>query len=153
MRAFREATMDTLDRLGLSRPYRRHVRGMTAARAVSRLGRWLSPYRAQTRPAALVLSCLALVGLLALVYLGQVGAATAANQRLQALQAEQAQLARQDEQLREQLAVMRSPAYIDRRARALGLVPAPAGAAVVIVLPGVGGPSGQAAVGETGGAP
>jgi hypothetical protein len=107
--------------------------------ATTYLRHQLGPAFARRGPLAPILGSLALVTLLALVYLGQVSAVTSANQRLQALQAEQATLQRQDQQVHVQLGVVRSPAYIDRQARAMGLVPAPEGAAVVITVPGLGG--------------
>lgn len=115
--------------------------------AAARLRRRLYPFLFQMGPVALMLSCLSVVGLLALVYLGQVSAATAANQRLAALQTEQAQLLRQDQLLHERLGVAQSPQYIDRRARGLGLVPAPDGSAVVVTLPDPAVPQGQSSAG------
>jgi hypothetical protein len=111
--------------------------GRLGALATARLQRLT--LRVRMGPVTLTLSCLALVGLLALVYLGQVGAATAANQRLLTLQAEHTRLQKQDELLHEQLGRDQSPAYIDRRARELGLAPAPPGAVQVIVVPSAGG--------------
>ena len=107
--------------------------------AIARFRRQLSPAFARRGPLAPILGGLALIALLALVYLGQVSAVTAANQRLQTLQAEQASLQRQDQQVHEQLGIVRSPAYIEHQARAMGLVPAPDGAAVVVTIPGLGG--------------
>lgn len=107
--------------------------------AITHLRRQFGPAFARRGPLTPILGSLALIALLALVYLGQVSAVTSANQRLQALQAEQATLQRQDQQVHEQLGVVRSPTYIDHRARAMGLVPAPAGAAVVVTVPGLGG--------------
>ncbi len=83
-------------------------------------------------PVLLTLRCLVILGLVALLYLWQVGAATSAATQLQALQAEQAALQRQDATLRQQLGQARSPAYIDQRARAMGLVPAGAGVLVTL---------------------
>lgn len=119
----------------------------SGALAAARLRRRLYPFLFRMGPVALMLSCLALVGLLALGYLSQVSAATAANQRLAALQAEQAQLLRQDQLIHQRLGVAQSPAYIDRHARDLGLVPAPAGSVVVIPLPEPGASSDQSSAG------
>ncbi len=114
------------------------ARGRMSPLAAARLRR-LSPLLVRMGPVTLTLSCLALIGLVAMVYLGQVGAATAANARLLALQQEHALLVREDEALHARLGAAQSPAYIDRRARELGLEPAPPGSIQVIVVPGVGG--------------
>ena len=114
------------------------ARGRMSPLAAARLRR-LSPLLVRMGPVTLTLSCLALIGLVAMVYLGQVGAATAANARLLALQQEHALLVREDEALHERLGAAQSPAYIDRRARELGLEPAPPGSIQVIAVPGVGG--------------
>lgn len=64
------------------------------------------------------------VGLLALLYLSQVAAVTATHQTLLREQQRQSDLRRQDAELRAQLGSVESPAYIEQRARELGLVPA-----------------------------
>jgi cell division protein FtsB len=88
------------------------------------------------RPLALVLFGAGLIGLLALLYLNQVAGVTAANADLQQLQAEQTRLDRQEAQLREHLGAFTSPAYIERRARELGLRPGPASGADIITVHG-----------------
>ena len=88
-------------------------------------------------PVMLILRCLVVVGLVALLYLWQVSGATSSATELQALQAEQSALQRQDATLHQQLGQARSPAYIEQRARALGLVPA--GTSVVTTLSVSGG--------------
>jgi cell division protein FtsB len=102
--------------------------------AEARLRR-LSPLLVRMGPVTLTLSCLALIGLMAMVYLGQVGAATAANAQLLDLQARHAQMVRRDQALHQRLGEDQSPAYIDRRARELGLQPAPPGTIKVIAVP------------------
>ncbi len=91
---------------------------------------------AVSHPVLLILRCLIIVGLVALLYLRQVGGATSSATKLQALQAEQSALQRQDAMLHQQLGRVRSPAYIDRQARALGLVPAGAGAVTTLRISG-----------------
>ena len=88
------------------------------------------------RPWAQALTGLALIGLLALLYLNQVASVAVANARLRNLGAEQTQLERQDSQLHQQLGELTSPAYVDQRARALGLAPDPTVAAVILALDG-----------------
>jgi cell division protein FtsB len=88
------------------------------------------------RPLALTLMSVALIGTLALLYLTLVAGVAQANSQLQELNAEQTRLERQDAQLHQQLGTLTSPAYVDRRARELGLAPAPGTAPVVVVLGG-----------------
>ena len=75
------------------------------------------------RLAWVALECAVVIGLLALLYLSQVGAVTSANASLQSAQARQTSLRRQNAQAHAQLAAARNPAYIDQRARAMGLAP------------------------------
>jgi cell division protein FtsB len=89
-------------------------------------------HAALLRPLAPALFGIVLVGLLALLYLSEVAGVEAANTQLRALRDQQARLDRQEAQLRAQLGVVTSPAYIEQRARALGLVPA-SGAPIFIV--------------------
>ncbi len=109
------------------------TQGRLGPLASARLHR-LSPLLVRMGPVTLTLSCLALIGLVAVLYLGQVGAATAANAQLLDLRARHTQLVRQDQLLHQRLGEDQSPAYIDRRARELGLEPAPPGAIRVIVV-------------------
>lgn len=93
-------------------------------------------------PLALALLGAAVIGILALFYVHEVTSLTAANDDLHALQVEQTRLERQDAPLHAQLGEVTSPAYIDKRARALGLTPNGAGAPVTVVVvadPGAGG--------------
>ena len=92
-------------------------------------------HRLRTRPVRQTLCCLALVGLLALADLSQTGATAAADNQLEGLRTEQEQLLRQDQRAHERLGAAQSPAYVAQRARALGLMPAPLGSALVIVVP------------------
>ena len=85
-------------------------------------------------PVARVLFGVALIGLVAFLYLSEVSGVTTANDRLRALQAEQVRIARQDALLRQQLGEATSPAYIDARARELGLAPAPAGTTQILAV-------------------
>ncbi len=86
------------------------------------------------RPLGRALAGVAAIGLLALLYLNQVAGVTLANNELSALNAEHSRLQRQDSQLHAQLGADTSPAYVDRRARAMGLAPAPFGSAVYIAV-------------------
>ena len=86
------------------------------------------------RPLALAIFGVVMIGLIALLYLHQVAALAAANDRLAALRAERTRLERQDADQRARLGVVTSPAYVDERARALGLVPAPLGSALIISI-------------------
>lgn len=90
-----------------------------------------------------VLVSIAVAGLLALLYLSQVAAVNAASGQLATLRDQSIQLQRQDADLHQQLGAVTSPAYVDGRARAMGLAPAPAGASVVVTLPGTAGAGGQ----------
>ncbi len=109
-------------------------RGHTRQSRTTRAARqsWLARFAGQP-PALLALECALLIALLTLIYLTQIVAVDAANTQLQAAQAQQAQLQRQDERTHERLAFAESPAYIQRRAIALGLRPVAPGP--IIVLP------------------
>lgn len=74
------------------------------------------------------------VGLLALLYLSQVAALTTTRQTLLQEQTRQTTLRRQDAELHAQLGRLHSPAYVERRARALGMVPANPASVVWITL-------------------
>ena len=80
-----------------------------------------------------VLAGVAAAGLLALLYLSQVAAVNTASGQMAGLSSQSTQLQRQDADLHQQLGTVTSPAYIDRRARAMGLAPAPSGAPVIAV--------------------
>ncbi|MGH2501920.1 MAG: septum formation initiator family protein [Ktedonobacterales bacterium] len=74
------------------------------------------------------------VGLLALLYLSQVAALTTTRQTLLQEQTRQTTLRRQDADLHAQLGRLQSPAYVEQRARALGMVPANPASVVWITL-------------------
>lgn len=75
------------------------------------------------RPVTVALFGVALLGALALIYLNEVAGIASADAQLAALRTQQTRLERQEALLLEQLGEVTSPAYIDQRARALGLVP------------------------------
>jgi len=83
------------------------------------------------RPIGFALVGIALVGLLAFLYLNQVAGVTRANTELRALQTEQTRLQREDAQLRARLGEVTSPAYVEQRARQLGLRPSDLSAIIV----------------------
>ena len=80
-----------------------------------------------------VLVGIAASGLLALLYLSQVAAVNTASGHLADLRSQYIQLERQDADLHQQLGAVTSPAYIDRRARAMGLAPVPSGTSAIAI--------------------
>lgn len=76
---------------------------------------------------------ISIAGLLALLYLSQVAAVNTANGQLSTLSDQRTRLEREDARLRQQLGTVTSPAYIDARARAMGLAPAPASVNIIAV--------------------
>jgi len=88
------------------------------------------------RPPSIMLASVAMIGLLAMLYLSQVAGVATANSQLRDLNAEQTRLQRQDAQLHQQLGTVTNPAYIDRRAREMGLAPAFGTPPVTVVLGG-----------------
>ena len=76
-----------------------------------------------------------LISLLALLYLNELGLATAANQHLQQLATTQAQLQQENQSLREQQGALQAPAYIEKRASQMGMVPEDPGTVHTIVIP------------------
>jgi cell division protein FtsB len=82
----------------------------------------------------LALEAAVVIGLLALLYLSQVAAVTATHQTLLQEQARQSDLRRQDAELHAQLGQVQSPAYIEQRAQALGMVPANPASVVWIAI-------------------
>jgi len=74
------------------------------------------------------------VGLLALLYLNQMATVTSAHDTLLQEQTQQTELRRQDAQLHAQLGQAQNPAYVVRRARALGMVPANPASVVWITI-------------------
>ena len=89
---------------------------------------------AQQRQPLIALELAIVVGLLALLYLSQMAAVTSAHDTLLQEQARQTDLRRQDAELHAQLGQAQSPAYIERRARALGMVPANPASVVWITI-------------------
>lgn len=121
-----------------TRIYRTPVRRTTAA---ARRSGWLTRraraarVRFDRQPQALMLLELAaVIGLLALLYLSQVATLTATHQTLLREQARQTELRRQDADLHAELGQLQSPAYVEQRARALGMVPANPASVVWIAL-------------------
>ncbi|MGO8948163.1 MAG: hypothetical protein ACLQUY_10965 [Ktedonobacterales bacterium] len=80
---------------------------------------------ALSQPRSVLLASMVIIGLLALLYLHTTSEVALANSRLQSEHAQQMQLERQDQQLHLQLGEATNPAYIDRAARAMGLMPSP----------------------------
>ncbi len=89
---------------------------------------------ARQRQQVIALEFAVVVGLMALLYLGQVAAVTATHQTLLQQQAIQSDLRRQDADLHAQLGHLKSPAYVEQRARALGMVPANPASVVWITI-------------------
>ena len=87
----------------------------------------LRPGRLETlsQPRNVLLVSMVIIGLLALLYLHMTSEVSLANSQLQTERAQQMQLERQDQQLHLQLGEATNPAYIDRAARAMGLLPSP----------------------------
>lgn len=109
--------------------------GLDALDGMGTPPRWRERARAAWRkPLVRALAGVVAIGLLALLYLNQVAGVAVANDRLSRLSAEQNRLQRQDSQLHAQLGGYTSPVYIDRRARQIGLAPAPFGSAVYITI-------------------
>lgn len=78
-----------------------------------------------------------LISLMALLYLNEVGLANQARLRLQQLAAQQTQLQQQNQQLLEQQGTLQSPAYIENRARQMGMIPEDPSKVPIIIIPGV----------------
>jgi cell division protein FtsB len=93
----------------------------------------LARFNRQRQPIILLEFAL-VVALLALLYLSQVAALTATHQTLLQEQARQSDLRRQDADLHAQLGRVQSPAYIEQRAHALGMVPANPASVVWIAI-------------------
>jgi len=75
-----------------------------------------------------------LISLMAVLYLAQLGQAVTANQEIQRLHGQQATLAREDQDLAQQIAQEQSPVYIAARAKAMGLIPADPKTVIVLVI-------------------
>lgn len=86
------------------------------------------------RQPLIALELAVVVGLLAFLYLSQMAAVTSAHDTLLQEQAQQTDLRRQDAELHAQLGQVQGPAYVERRARALGMVPANPASVVWITI-------------------
>jgi cell division protein FtsL len=93
------------------------------------------PFFFRMGPVTLCIVSVLLIGLMAVLYLSQSGQAVAANQQLQRIRVQQAELQRQNQDLVEIIAQERSPAYVAKHARKLGLVPADPKAIQVLAVP------------------
>ncbi len=91
---------------------------------ITRRRRALRPFIFRMGPVALCMSSVLLIALMAVLYLSQQGQAVTANKRLQDIRNEETALQRQDQDLLDQIARERSPAYIISQAEKMGLVPA-----------------------------
>lgn len=100
----------------------------------ARRRRQLHPFFFRMGPVGLSICSVLLISLMAVLYLSQLGQAVTANQEIQSLNRQQATLARQDQDLAQQIAQEQSPVYIATRARAMGLIPADPKTVIVIVI-------------------
>ena len=101
----------------------------------ARRRRQLHPFFFRMGPVGLSICSVLLISLMAVLYLSQLGQAVTANQEIQSLHRQQATLAREDQDLAQQIAQEQSPVYIATRASALGLVPADPKTVIVLVIP------------------
>lgn len=101
----------------------------------ARRRRQLHPFFFRIGPVGLSICSVLLISLMAVLYLSQLGQAVTANQEIQSMRQRQATLARQDQDLAQQIAQERSPVYIAARASAMGLVPADPKSVIVLVIP------------------
>ncbi|WP_201369826.1 hypothetical protein [Ktedonobacter robiniae] len=104
---------------------------------VVRLRRQLRPFLFRMGPVALCITSVLLISLMSVLYLSQLGQAVETNNQLQEIRTTQSQLTRQNQDLLEQLAHERSPAYIDSEARKRGLQPADPGTIQVVTVRGL----------------
>ncbi len=101
----------------------------------ARRRRQLHPFFFRMGPVGLSICSVLLISLMAVLYLSQLGQAVTANQQIQSLHQQQATLARQDQDLSQQIAQEQSPVYIAARASAMGLVAADPKKIIVVVIP------------------
>ncbi len=101
----------------------------------ARRRRQLHPFFFRMGPVGLSICSVLLISLMAVLYLSQLGQAVTANQEIQSLRQQQATLARQDQDLAQQIAQERSPVYIAARASSMGLVPADPKTVIVLIIP------------------
>jgi cell division protein FtsB len=110
------------------------MRASTKPILAARRRRQLHPFFFRMGPIGLSICSVLLISLMAVLYLSQLGQAVTANQEIQRLHQQQATLAREDQDLTQQIAGEQSPAYIAARAGAMGLVPADPKKVIVIVI-------------------
>ena len=101
----------------------------------ARRRRQLHPFFFRMGPVGLSICSVLLISLMAVLYLSQLGQAVTANQEIQSMRQQQATLARQDQDLAQQIAQEQSPVYIATRASTMGLVPADPKTVIVVVIP------------------
>lgn len=100
----------------------------------ARRRRQLHPFFFRMGPVGLSMCSVLLISLMAVLYLSQLGQAVTANQEIQRLHQQQVTLAREDQDLAQQIAQEQSPVYIAAHAKAMGLIPADPKTIIVIVI-------------------
>ncbi|HEU0000536.1 MAG TPA: hypothetical protein VFQ36_06540 [Ktedonobacteraceae bacterium] len=100
----------------------------------ARRRRQLHPFFFRMGPVGLCICSVLLISLMAVLYLSQLGQAVTANQQIQTLHRQQATLAREDQDLVQQIAQEQSPVYIAAHAKAMGLIPADPKTVIVLVI-------------------
>jgi hypothetical protein len=100
----------------------------------ARRRRQLHPFFFRIGPVGLSICSVLLISLMAVLYLSQLGQAVTANQEIQRLSQQQATLARQDQDLAQQIAQEQSPVYITDHAKAMGLIPADPKTVMILVI-------------------
>ena len=110
------------------------MRASTKPILAARRRRQLHPFFFRMGPVGLSICSVLLISLMAVLYLAQLGQAVTANQEIQRLHRQQATLAREDQDLAQQIAQEQSPTYIAARAKAMGLIPADPKTVRVLVI-------------------
>ena len=110
------------------------MRASTKPILAARRRRQLHPFFFRMGPVGLSICSVLLISLMAVLYLSQLGQAVTANQEIQSLHRQQATLAREDQDLAQQIAQEQSPGYIATRAKAMGLIPSDPKMALVLVI-------------------
>ncbi len=110
------------------------MRASTKPILAARRRRQLHPFFFRMGPVGLSICSVLLISLMAVLYLAQLGQAVTANQEIQRLHRQQATLAREDQDLAQQIAQEQSPTYIAARAKAMGLIPADPKTVIVLVI-------------------
>ena len=110
------------------------MRASTKPILAARRRRQLHPFFFRIGPVGLSICSVLLISLMAVLYLAQLGQAVTANQEIQRLHRQQATLAREDQDLAQQIAQEQSPVYIAARAKAMGLIPADPKTVIVLVI-------------------